>query len=121
MPVSVKLEVSVRIPSVDEFAARYPQYGRRAQISGEVFFSVVMTPMAFLKTSFATDDVGLPGVAGIAQECFLASGGDLIPTDKQYIGALVCALMEANGYCKTGKKRAIPHKAFTKGEVYRRA
>ena len=41
--------------------------------------------------------------------------------DKQFIGAVVCSLMEANGYEKTGKKRSIPHNAFTKGEVYARS
>lgn len=46
------------------------------------------------------------------------SGGPLIAFEKQAIGALVRILMEANGFKKTGIKRAIAHREFTKGEVY---
>jgi hypothetical protein len=40
------------------------------------------------------------------------------PFDKQFIGGVVCSLMEANGYQNTGTKKAISHKAFSKGEFY---
>jgi len=45
-------------------------------------------------------------------------GRELTPFDKQFIGGVVCSLMEANGYQKTGTKRATPNKAFSKGEFY---
>ena len=115
-----KFETSVVIPNVNDFASSYPHYKNRATTTGKVFFDLVMTPESFLKAACATDDLDLPGVAALAKQCFEAAGGSLSGTDKQYIGALVCALMEANGYRKTGTKRAIPHKAFTKGEVYRK-
>jgi hypothetical protein len=41
---------------------------------------------------------------------------------KKGIGAMVCAIMEANGYEKTGVKKAVPpfpYRVFSRGEVYR--
>ena len=93
-----KFRTKVTIPNLDEFAAKYRQYGNRARTTGKVFFDLVMTPESFLKAAFATDELNLPGVAGIAKQCFEASGRNLCGTDNQFIGALVCCLMEANGY-----------------------
>lgn len=118
MPTSRAFETKVQIPSAEEFGAKYPQYGSRPMGGGREFFRLIMQPASFLKAAFATDELDLPAVAGVAKLCAEASYGRLAAADKQYIGALVCALMEANGYKKTGKKKAIPHKAFTKGEVY---
>lgn len=39
---------------------------------------------------------------------------------KQFIGAVVCCLMENNGYRKTGRKKSINHPDFIKGEIYSR-
>ena len=112
----------VQLPSVDEFAQRFPQYGGYARGDGEFLFRVVMTPESFNYARVATLVFGLPAVAGVAEACVAAveqqnvvEWRDFI---KQYIGALVCVLMEANGFEKTGVKRAVPHKKFTKGEVY---
>lgn len=82
-----------------------------------------MTPESFNNARVATLVFGLPAVAGIAEACWQAvqQQNDIEWRDfvKQYIGALVCTLMEANGFEKTGEKRAVPHPKFTKGEVYR--
>ena len=37
---------------------------------------------------------------------------------KQYIGAMIALLMTSNGYKKTGTKKSIFHKAYTRGEFY---
>jgi len=45
-------------------------------------------------------------------------------TLKRSIGTLVCAVMEANGYAKTGIQRAVPpvpERIFHAAEVYQRA
>lgn len=79
-----------------------------------------MSPAA-LNSAIEATSMGFPAVTGIA-ECavqeFVRAGKEPTDFDKQFIGAVVCSLMEANGYGKTGKKRSIPHKAFTKGKVY---
>jgi len=116
---SVSLEA--QIPDLDDFEGRFPQYGPFARNEGKFIFEVIMNPLSFFRAKFATE-MSLPAVSGIAEICFNATAQqNAIPFNsflKQYIGALVCSIMEANGYSKTGKKKAIPHHAFTKGEFY---
>jgi hypothetical protein len=118
MPYDKDVKVTVSIPDVDDFGARYKQYRSRAEGAGKKFFDLVMTPKSFIAAAVVTEQLGLPAVAGIAQQCGELASGALESTDKQFVGALVCALMLANGYTKTRKKRAIPEKGWTKGEVY---
>jgi len=80
-----------------------------------------MSPEGYIRAAVVNDELGLPAAAGVARSCAEATDSGLSSTDKQFIGAAVCALMEANGHAKTGRKRAIPHRAFTKGEVYTQA
>ncbi len=114
------LKLTVYLPTVDDFAAKYPHYGPRARNDGQPLFELVMTPSVFLACSVLTDTLGLPAVTAVAQKAVDLMGGSLEGTDKQFLGALTCALMEANGYKKTGQKRSIPHGAWNRGEVYRR-
>jgi len=42
---------------------------------------------------------------------------------KKGIGAMVCCIMESNGYCKTGIKRSVPPiplRVFSRAEVYQK-
>ena len=116
---SVNLEA--QIPDLRDFEERFPQYGPFARNEGNFIFNTIMSPFSFFRARIATE-MNLPAVSGIAELCFHATAQqNIVPFNgflKQYIGALVCCLMEANGYSKTGKKKAIPHNAFTKGEFY---
>jgi hypothetical protein len=116
---SVNLEA--QIPDLNDFGERFPQYGPFARNEGNFIFNTIMNPFSFFRARFATE-MNLPAVSGIAEICFHeTTQQNIIPFNgflKQYIGALVCSLMEANGYSKTGTKKAIPHHAFTKGEFY---
>ncbi len=113
----------VEIPSIEDFAGKYRQYAPFAQNGGRFLFDLLMSPESYVAAQVATLNLELPAVAGVAKACREAC--DRRPDVewrgfiKQYIGALVCSLMEANGFVKTGTKRAIPHHDFTKGEVYR--
>jgi len=113
-------QLSTCIPTWEEFADRFPQYKLYAKKGGERIFKVLLTPEAFVFSKVATS-MGLPAVAGVAERVMLEAqhqGKILSAFDKQFVGAVVCVLMEANGFEKTGKKKAIPHQAFSKGEVY---
>lgn len=116
---SITLEA--QIPDLSDFEERFPQYGPFARNDGNFIFNTIMNPLSFFRARFATE-MNLPAVSGVAEHCFHATTQqNIINFDsflKQYIGALVCCLMEANGYSKTGKKKSIPHHAFTKGEFY---
>ena len=106
------------VPTPDEFAGQFPQYGPRARDEGKEFFEIVMRPESFLRAVVVTDVLELPAVAGIAKQCSEMKNKKLADIDKQFVGALVCSLMKTNGYRKKGLKRSIPHPNWSKGEVY---
>lgn len=113
--------LNVRVPELADFETRFPQYAPFARGNGNFIFKIVMTPLSFLRCQLATE-LNLPAVAGVAETSFnAASQQNIIQFDgflKQFVGALVCTLMEANGFTKSGKKKSVPHHAYTKGEFY---
>ena len=115
------VNLKAQIPGLTDFGERFPQYGPFARNEGNFIFKVIMNPFSFFRAKFATE-MNLPAVSGVAEICFHETAQQkIVPFNgflKQYIGALVCSLMEANGYSKTGKKKAIPHREFSKGEFY---
>jgi hypothetical protein len=117
------IEFRVNIPGVEDFAGHYPQYGMLARNDFRFLFELLMSPDAYIRARVATLDLALPAVAGIAEICYQAvqghPGTEWNGLLKQFVGAAICSLMMANGFEKTGTKRAIPHHSFTKGEFYR--
>jgi hypothetical protein len=113
----------VNVPTADELAENYPHYRPFALGDGKQLFDLLTAPAQHLKARIATEDFGLPAVAGVARDCELlceVTGSELTPFVKQFIGAVVCVSMQHNGFEKTGTKRAIPHRSFNKGEFYTR-
>ena len=119
--LSHQLILNVNIPDLDEFKQRFPQYGSFARGDGSILFNHIMTPHSFIRAMVASE-LGLPAVAGVAKSCIqiIKQNSTLLLSGhvKQFIGAITCSLMEANGFRKTGTKRSIPHPGFTKGEFY---
>ncbi len=115
--------LEVNLPSIDDFAKRYHQYGNFARGEGKFLFDRIVSPECFNNARVVTVELGLPAVAGIAKICYdlVEQRPDIEWTGfiKQYIGAVVCTLMEFNGFKKTGTKKSVPHPKFTKGEYYR--
>jgi hypothetical protein len=111
---------SASIPSLEDFGGRFPQYKPYAVGEGETLFKLLMRPES-LNSAIEATKLGLPAVTGIAEisiQEIKRLGRKPTPFDKQFIGGVICSLMEANGYQKTGTKRAISHEAFSKGEFY---
>ena len=114
--------LDVQLPSIDEFADRFPQYGNFAKNEGRFLFEKLVSPECYIRARVATE-LDLPAVAGIAkisyqvvrEQSSLEWRGFL----KQFIGAVVCSLMEANGFEKTGIKKSVSDPNFTKAEFYR--
>jgi hypothetical protein len=119
-----QFSLSVNLPTVDEFEERFPQYGNYARNEANFLFARIVSPDSFVFAKVATQ-LGLPAVSGIADICYkLVIENRTIEWrgfTKQFIGAVVCKLMEDNGYKKTGIKKSIPHPEFTKGEFYKLA
>ena len=119
--VSHQFLLNVNIPDLDEFRQRFPQYGSFARGDGSMLFDLIMSPHSYIRAMIASE-LGLPAVAGVADFCvqIIERNSTLLLSGhvKQFIGAVTCCLMEANGFRKTGTKRSIPHTGFTKGEFY---
>ena len=113
----------VNLPTVDEFGERFPQYGNYAHNEANFLFERIVSPESFIYAKVATQ-LGLPAVSGIADGCYklVVENGTIEwrGFTKQFIGAVVCKLMEDNGFEKTGIKKSVPHPKFTKGEFYKR-
>jgi hypothetical protein len=121
---SQTLTLNIQIPELADFVDRFPQYGPFARGNGHFMFNLIMSPLSFLRCQVATE-LNLPAVAGVAEISVNATSKQhVVAFDgflKQFIGALVCSLMEANGFLKSGKKKSVPHPAYTKGEFYQKA
>ena len=115
-----KFEVIVTLLSIDDFLEKYPRFSSFAHGSGKVLFDSIMQEASFIATSVLAD-FGYPSVLGVADQCdeiINKTELDAGSFTKQFIGSVVCALMEANGYEKTGSKKSVPHRLFTSGEFY---
>jgi hypothetical protein len=119
---SVTYSLEVKLPSIEEFSKRFPQYGNYARGEGNFLYERIVSPDCFNYARVATVELKLPAVAGIAEICYqLVKNKKNVEWTgfiKHYIGAVVCTLMEANGFNKTGQKKSVPHSDFTKGEFY---
>lgn len=115
------VHVEVQIPSVDDFVRSYPHYAAVRAVERDLF-ELVVTPENFLAADAVTERLGMPAVSAVAdmvaEHC--RTRGGLTGFQKQLTGAVVCALMQANGYAKTGTKRSIARPGWSRGEVYRR-
>ena len=114
----------VNVPSVEEFSAKYKQYGPLARGPANFLFNVLVSPESFIRGECATL-LGHPAIDGPAEAAFQAVANQNVvewnDNLKRFCGAVVCCLMEANGYQKTGEKKSARHHAFTKGEFYRQS
>ncbi len=92
-----------------------PDLGLWAELNNEAAFSLMRA---------ATVALDLPAVAGISKlvaPVVLQAAESERDFIKQGIGAIVCFIMESNGYRKTDTKRSVPGKLFNRGEVYAEA
>lgn len=113
---------TVNLPTIEEFGERFPQYKGYAMNEGRFLYEIIISPESFIHARAITLILELPALTAIAEACQKAvlSRGSLDNWDfqKQFIGAVVCKLMEANGFEKKGQKKSVPIDHFTRGEVY---
>jgi hypothetical protein len=118
-----KFQITVTLLTVDEFLAKYPRFSSLVSGEGKVLFDAIMQKEVFIETSVLANH-GYPSVLGVADICEeIINLSEVIEADsftKQFIGSVVCTLMEANGYKKTGTKKSVPHTLFTSGEFYKK-
>jgi hypothetical protein len=121
---SLDYSMHVNLPEIEEFLESYSRYSSLVSGEGRPLFEAIMQPDVFIRASVISD-IGLPAVLAVADDSRrIADANKKVSLDnftKQFIGSVVCSLMEANGYSKTGRKRRVPHESFSVGECYRRA
>ena len=121
---SSKYSLNVNLPDIEDFLGTYSRYTSLVNGDGKPLFEAIMWPEVFIRAAVISD-IGLPAVLAAAEDCRLLVGQDnelsKKPFTKQFIGSVVCSLMEANGYKKTGTKRRVSHQSFSVGECYVRA
>lgn len=115
------IRFDVQLPSPSDFVQRFPHY-TAVQGPERGLFDLIVTPQNFVRAATVTDLLGLPAVSGVADEVASSyrNRGDW-GFVKQLAGAIICRLMEANGYDKSGSKRAVSRSGWSRGEVYKRA
>jgi hypothetical protein len=114
----------VNLPEVDDFLDKYSRYTKFVSGEGRFLFDLIMQPEVLVAAQVLAD-FKLPSVLAVAEQCRLATeesrgSVSLVSFTKQFIGAAICVLLEANGYRKTGIKKSVPHPSFTVGEFYER-
>ena len=109
------------IPELKEFSVTYPQFAGLANGEGKFLFEIVMKAETFIQAMILTE-YGMPAVTSVAEVCFNEArkkrGFQFTGRVKQFIGAMIASLMAANEYKKTGRKKSIIHRAYTRGEFY---
>ena len=112
---------SINIPELREFTEAYPQFAGLAKGDGKFLFDIVMKPETFIQAMVLTE-YGMPAVTSVAELCFNEAKKKRYfkfnSRMKQFIGAMIASLMTANDYNKTGRKKSIIHRAYTRGEFY---
>lgn len=111
---------TVIIPDVEDFLKKYPRYSSFVNGEGRILFDEIMTVDVFIQAKVISD-FGHPSVLGVAEICkqvAIENQFELDDFTKQFIGAAVCVLMEANDYQKTGNKKSVAHESFSKAEYY---
>lgn len=121
MATSVQEQVTARIPSFDDLAAKYPRHVGMAQGQMNPIWSLATRPATFLVAQ-AFAKLGFPPVTAIASDVDrlhrtgrISSEWDLA---KQFAGVAIAVLMESNGYVNAGRKRGVPHPAWNVGSCF---
>ena len=111
----------VNLTTVDEFRERFPAYGNYASNEGNLLFKKIVSPESFIFAKVATQ-LQLPAVSGIAGNCYklVIENGTIKwrGHTKQFIGAVVCKLMEDNGFKKAEISKSVPHPKCNQGQFY---
>ena len=111
----------INIPELREFTGAYPQFAGLAKGEGKFLFDIVMKPETFIQAMVLTE-YGMPAVTSVAELCFNEAkkrrNFKFNSRMKQFVGAMIASLMTANDYNKTGRKKSIIHRAYTRGEFY---
>ncbi len=131
------------IPTLDDFVnddkyRKYKNYVQDKDVGFKLFEAITTPENVFKMQTFS--QVQLPAITGVAGICYDILASELKELEKrenakalnyakQFIGAVVCHLMERNGFIKTSNRKSIPYRkqpgkkkndpiCFVKGTLY---
>lgn len=121
---TVQFVKDVRIPDGHEFAAKYNKYTtlQNSQLGNDIY--AAMTESDSVIAMMIASNLKLTAVDAIAEkvsQVVKRHGKDLKKeaSVKQFIGALACSIMEANGYTIDRQQQNVKHPNFTVAKTYR--
>ena len=117
--ITVTFSREIIVPSVTDFVAMYPQYSAAMNSEGSLF-DLVVSAEHILAMVVLTERTNLPAVSAVAPivTAHCSTRGGLTRFRKQFSGAVTSCVMQANGFAKTHRKRAVSAEGWSKGEVY---
>jgi hypothetical protein len=116
-------KIVVTLLTADDFLRKYPRFKTFIEGKGEGLFKAIMQPDVVIE-AMVLANYGYPSVLAVAKQSeeILTNPEQAGDNNfaKQFVGSVICAVMEANGYEKSGTKKSVPHKFFNVGEIYER-
>jgi hypothetical protein len=116
----IKFTKDINIISKDEFISKRPQF--KATLDSQIgtkLFDFTIQKEIIMDLIYFSKLTNSPAVEGVINSLKAIGINSLENREKQFFGALVCDILESNGFEKTGKKSTVKSGIFTTGEVYR--
>ncbi len=108
-------QFKVNIPSLTDVGERFPQYAGIVREDGRDLYELLTEPRNVVRALLKAQEGAAP-VEGVARAAY--EPASKLSSGNRLVGAIVCCIVEANGFEKTGKKRSIPVDGYSRGEVY---
>jgi hypothetical protein len=115
----VDITKSINMITKEDFEQNRPQYKPTLYSEvGDKLFDIIVTPETILELIYFTKLTKSPAVQVVVDKIKDSGLTKLEDREKQYIGVIVCEILENNGFCKSGKKSTVKGDIFSTGEVY---
>jgi hypothetical protein len=117
---TVKIKKKINIISKDDFLQKRPQFVKSLESEmGSKLFDIATESEAVMELIYFSRLTSSPAVESMIDRLKLNSIESLQNREKQFFGALVCDILESNGFEKSGKKSTVKGGIFSTGEIYR--
>jgi hypothetical protein len=116
----IKFNKEINILSKNDFLEERPQF--KATLDSQIgtkLFDFTIQKEIIMDLIYFSKLTNSPAVEGVVNSLKAIGINSLENREKQFFGALVCEILEVNGFEKTGKKSTVKSGIFTTGEVYR--
>jgi restriction endonuclease Mrr len=115
----IEITKTINILSQDEFIIKRPQFKATLESEiGQKLFDLATNSQTVLELIYFSKLTSSPAVQAVVEKLKSNNINSLENREKQFFGALVCDILENNGFVKSGKKSTVKGGMFSTGEVY---